>query len=272
MQFLKKYWHLTVVSILTLALGILTFITTQKLSQQGPVAPTVPQAKPKAVEPACRLTFSVVQPTQTPTSTPTPTGTPGPTAVPNTSPDCTSLSVSPNTGTKVPLTVTFTCTGIDKDGKLLAAEFSTGDGSTKLVEKDVGSPGSLETTYNYNNFGEFTASCRVRDNNSVFSSVPDSCKKNIVITKPIGGPQPTPTPTPIQTPTSTPTPTPTKTPTPTPTNKATLTPTPTHKPIVEASPSAQPTPKVPVAGAGPTVLGASVIAGGLLFLLFGLLF
>lgn len=272
MQFFKKYWHLVLVSLLTLGLGILTFLTTEKLKETKPIAPTVAQVIPKAAEPACQLSFSVVQatPSATPTSTPSPTNSP------NTNPDCLSLSVSPNTGTKTPLTVTLTCTGEDPGGKLLAAEFIFGDGSTKVVEKDVGSPGSLETSYNYNDFGEFTASCRVRDNNGVYSSIPDSCKKTITITKsvyvpPVGG-------LPPSTPGSTATLTPTRTPTPTPTPTLTLTPTgsrtpaPTPKPIVQASPSAQPTPKVPVAGAGPTVLGASVIGGGLLFLLLGLLF
>lgn len=269
MRFFKKYWHLVLVSLLTLGLGVITLLTTEKLKQTKPVAPTVPQVTPKAAEPACQLTFSLFQ--ATPTATLTPTATP--TSTPNTNPDCLSLSVSPNTGTKVPLTVTFTCTGEDRGGKLLAAEFLFGDGSTKVVEKDVGSPGSLETSYNYNDFGEFTASCRVRDNDGVYSSIPDSCKKTITITKPaIGGPPPAGTPRITATPGPTATPTPTKTPTPTPTAKPTVTPTPTPKAVAVASPSAQPTPKVPVASAGPTVLGASVIAGGLLFLLLGLLF
>lgn len=258
MTFLKKYWHLILVSLLTVILGILTLLTTQRLKETKPIAPTVPQATPMAAQPACQLTFQIFQGTPTATPTVTPTVT----SAPNANPDCDSLSVRPDSGSSVPLTVTLTCTGRDRDGKLLAAEFLFGDGSSKVVEKDVGSPGSLETSYNYNDFGAFTASCRVRDNNGIYSTIPDSCKKNITITKPIGGPPPTGTPRPTATPT------PTKTPTPTPTT----TPTPAAKPVVVASPSAQPTPKVPVAGSGPTVLGASVIAGGILFLLVGLLF
>lgn len=164
MQFLKKYWHLVLISLLTLALSIGIFITSLRLQQREAVS----LPPPKAVEPTCQLTFSVVQPTATPTPTPGPTATPTPTPTPGP----TATPTSP----------------------------------------------------------------------------------------PVGGPQPTATPTPTLKLTATPTPTKTPTPTPTP------------RPIVEASPSAQPTPKVPVAGAGPTVLGASVIAGGLLFLLLGLLF
>ena len=164
MQFLKKYWHLVLVSLLTLALSIGVFITSQRLQEREAVS----LPPPKAIEPTCQLTFSVVHPTATPTPTPGPTATPTPTPTPGP----TATPTSP----------------------------------------------------------------------------------------PVGGPQPTATPTPTLKPTATPTPTKTPTPTPTP------------RPIVEASPSAQPTPKVPVAGAGPTVLGASIIAGGLLFLLLGLLF
>ncbi len=115
-------------------------------------------------------------------------------------------------------------------------------------------------------------------------------------------PTPTPTETPTPTPTSTPTGTPTVTPTPTPPISYTPTPTPTTTvgcnssctlntdcisglvciggscrnasctsetscvcPVAEALP----TPKIPVSG-GPSILGAFIIAGGLLILSLGL--
>lgn len=116
---------------------------------------------------------------------------------------------------------------------------------------------------------------------------------------------PTPTGTPTSTPTSTPTGTPGNTSTPIPTNTpgSTSSPTPTTPQIVYAACNqactvnldcgnglvcldnvcrnatcsesatcscAAPTPKVPVAGTGPSVLGASIIAGGFLILLLGL--
>ncbi|MBI2404988.1 hypothetical protein HYV22_02310 [Candidatus Gottesmanbacteria bacterium] len=79
----------------------------------------------------------------------------------------------------------------------------------------------------------------------------------------------TPTPTSTPGPTSTPTPTPTSTPTPGPTG--TPTPTPIAA-VLTPTPTTPPTPQVPVAGTGPSVLGASVIVGGFLLLLLGLVF
>jgi len=156
MNFLKKYWYLLLLTGITAGIAVVTLLTSQKLKETGPVAPTVPQVTPKAAEPACTLRFALNQPTATPT--PTPSATPTPTAT-----------------------------------------------ST---------------------------------------------------------PEPTPTPTSTPTPTATPTQTAPATPTPTPTAVIAYGPTPTPSPI--------PTPKLPVAGSGPSVLGASAIAGGILLLLLGL--
>lgn len=248
MSFLKKYWYLVILTLVTVALGVATFLITQKLKQEAPVAPTVPQEEPKAVAPACTLTFAISiptttpteTPTPTPTSTPTPTPTPTPTSAPNTDPTCTGMSASPASG-DAPLEVTFTCSGVDPDGDITAAEFNFGNGETRLVEKNVGSPGSLSTTYSYSQTGNFGASCRVRDNNFKFSGIPDGCKKTISVGG-AGAQVTTPTPT-------------------------------TPRQIVEGptpTPTAAPTPKVPVSGVGPTVLGAAAIGGGLLLLLLGL--
>lgn len=250
MSFLKKYWYLLLVTFLTVGIGIVAYLTSTKLENQQSVAPTVPQATPKAVNSNCKLSFAITisTPTPTPTSTPgptptpTPTSTPGPTPTPtptnaptptptpppgNTTPECTDLAVSPTTGTP-PYTVTLTCTGKDTDGDITAAEFTLPDGTKNLIEQNVGSPGSLSTTFVVGSNGTYSYSCRVRDNNNVFSSVPDVCRKSF-------GTGPTPTPGP----TSTPTP--------------------------------PPTPKVPVSG-GPTVLGVAAMAGGVLLLLLGLAF
>lgn len=239
MNFWKRYWYLILVTLITVGVGIVAYLTSTKLEQQKPVAPTVPQVTPKATVNACRLIFSIATgPTNTPTNTPTatPTGATGtptntPTATPtspqgNTTPECTNLTLSPSTGIP-PFDVTATCTGKDTDGDITAVEFTLPDGTTKLVEQNVGSPGSLTTAYNLAQNGTYTFSCRVRDNNFVFSSVPDVCKKTITL-----GPTPTGGPTPTAT--------------------------------------AIPTPKIPVAGAGPSVLGAATIAGGILLLLLGL--
>ncbi len=156
MNIFKKYWYLVVVALITVGLAVVTFLTSQQLKREEPIAPSVPQAKPRAVENQCRieLTFAVSTPTPTPTgeATPTPTGTPADTPTPT----------------------------------------------------PTGTP----------------------------------------------GPTATPTPTGTSGPTSTPTPT-------LPPGAPTATPTPA-------------TPQVPVAGSGPSVLGASIIAGGILLLLLGL--
>jgi hypothetical protein len=125
----------------------------------------------------------------------------------------------------VPYTVTLTCTGRDTDGDITAAEFTMPDGSTKLVEQNVGSPGSLTTTYTLTTSGAYSFSCRVRDNNNVWIAS-DDCRVSSGATPPPGT---TATPTPI------------------------------------------PTPKIPVAGV-PSVLGASIVTGGVLLLLLGLVF
>ncbi len=237
MKLLYKYWYLTTASALLLLFGVLTLFVVQKLQKPAPVAPTVPQAKPKAVEADCTLAFNLASPspTATPTATvtnaptATPTPTPTPTSAANTDPECTGLSVSPNSAASPPLSVTLTCSGKDPDGDITAAEFIFGDGQTKTVEKNVGSPGSISTNYTYTKEGSFPASCRVRDNNFKFTGTPDACKKTVTIGS---------------------------------------------APVVQATPTPQPvvgpTPKVPVAGGGPSVLGASVIAGGILLLLLGL--
>jgi hypothetical protein len=250
MNFFKRYWYLLLVTIITIGVGVVAYLTSTKLESQKPVAPNVPQVTPKATASKCRLPFSITITTVTPTATPTggvtptatptggvtPTATPtnGPTSTPtpttvanNTTPECTSLTLTPASGTP-PYDVTATCTGRDVDGDITAVEFTLPDGTTKLVEQNVGSPGSLTTVYNIDGNGTYTFSCRVRDNNNVFSSVPEACRKTVSI-----GPTPTPAP--------------------------------------NATPTPIPTPKIPVAGTG-SVLGAATIGGGLLLLLLGLAF
>ena len=237
MSFLKKYWYLMLVTIITVGIGIVAYLTSTKLEQQQPVAPTVPQVTPKATDIDCKIVFTLgvdSTPTPTPTGGPSPTPTPT-TSANNTKPECTDLTVEPATGT-VPYTVTLTCTGKDTDGDITAAEFTMPDGSKKLVEQNVGSPGSLTTTYTVTTSGAYSFSCQVRDNNNAWISS-DACR---ISTGPTAPPGSTATPPP----------------------GSTATPAPL---------AVNPTPRVPVAGV-PSVLGASVIAGGILLLLLGLVF
>ena len=240
MNFFKKYWYLIAVTIITVGLGVVAYLTSTKLDTSNPVAPNVPQVTPKATSNACKVSFSITvntptptntgAPTQTPTNTPTNAPTSTPTPIGNTTPECTDLALSPTTGVP-PFTITLTCTGRDPDGDITAVEFTLPDGTTKLVEQNVGSPGSLTTTYTVSQNGSYNFSCRVRDNTQKFSGVPEVCKKSVNVNVEA-------TPTPV---------------------KLAVLPTPI------------PTPKIPVSGI-PSVLGASVVVGGFLLLLFGLAF
>ena len=141
------------------------------------------------------VTYTGVTNTATPTPTTgsgsSPTPTPTPTGG-NTIPVCANLTSDISTAVGSPVPVTFTCNGVDTDGYINAMEFTFGDTTKQLIEKNVGSPGSISTTHTYTTIGALGASCRVRDNNAVWSSVPDVCKKIITI-------KPTPKPTSIAT-------------------------------------------------------------------------
>lgn len=135
------------------------------------------------------VTFAGASPSATPTPTPspTPTSTPQPTATPAPAgsnysyPTCDGLVAAPASGKK-PLAVTMTCTGESQHNDITAAEFNFGNGQVQLVSKNVGSFGTISTSYTYPTEGFFGASCRLMDNNSVFSATPDACRKTIIVT------------------------------------------------------------------------------------------
>lgn len=131
-----------------------------------------------------------VTPSSTPTITPTPTNSP---------PRCTGLSVSPGAGIK-PLTVTFACSGFDPDNDITAAEFGFGGSEKQLVEKGTGQFGSITVTHTYTQAGTYHVTCRVRDNNQVFSSYPDYCKYTVVVRDNSIAPTPKRTPIPTMIP------------------------------------------------------------------------
>lgn len=160
-------------------------------------------------------------PTNTPTPVPNATPTPTPVQSNNTVPVCANLAASTTSAVGTPLAVTFTCSGVDTDGYINAAYFDFGDGTTDTIVKNVGSPGAISTTHTYTTIGSLGVSCKVQDNNNVWSQTPDVCKKIITIKqKPkiivrTGAAQTTtstPTPTPaditlvLVTPTATPSP------------------------------------------------------------------
>lgn len=226
MNFLKKNGLLILTGLLTVILAVLAVLTALRIKTLSPVAPTVPQVKPKALSPACTLTFELaltLTPTVTPSGTPGPsltptpttpvslptvTQTPSPTQKPNELPNCTGLSASPTSGT-APLTVSFTGTGTDRDGKIISFEFTFGDGESQTKEIDkilAKGTESVTVSYTFAKAGSFWASLRVKDNNGDWSGTPDSCKVKIEVSPKIGG-GPTPTPTVTGAPQPTPTPT-----------------------------------------------------------------
>jgi hypothetical protein len=178
-------------------------------------------------------------PTNTPTPTPDPDATPTPTPIQsnNTVPVCANLAADKTSAVGIPLPVTFTCSGVDTDGYINAAYFDFGDGTTDTIVKNVGSPGAISTTHTYTTIGSLGVSCKVQDNNKVWSQGADVCKKVISIkSKPkvvvrtgtsASNSTPTPTPTPhvlslvFVTPTATPSPE--------------LTPLPIEEPVQEQS-------------------------------------
>ncbi|MEK7587322.1 MAG: hypothetical protein AAB457_00710 [Patescibacteria group bacterium] len=188
MNALKKYWHLMFISLLTIGLAVMVFLTSGKLTTTKPVAPTVPQVTPKAAAPACTLAFAIATPTPTPTSTPGPTATPTPTPTPGP-------------------TATPTPTPTPQQG-----------GPTSTPQ-----PAKASCNNNCNATSDCASGLTCTGN---VCRNPSCTTKTNCVCDVAAGPTPTPTTPPV--------------------------------------------PKVPVAGSGPTVLGISVIGGGLLLLLLGL--
>lgn len=104
MKFVKQYWYLIILFLITVGLGIMVFLTSQQLAKKEPVT----QAPPKAAVPACTISFSLaVSPTPTGTPVPTPTGTPGKTPTNTPTPTATPTPAVCNS----PCSVNDDCTG-----------------------------------------------------------------------------------------------------------------------------------------------------------------
>lgn len=115
--------------------------------------------------------------TPTSTSTPTPTQKPGT----NTIPYCASISTDISIVQRIPQEITLSCSGVDSDGYINGAEFWFGDGTSQLISRNVGSPGTVTTTHTYTKAGLYKIECKVRDNNQIYSQLPDVCKKIITV-------------------------------------------------------------------------------------------
>lgn len=237
MNFLKKYWYLLFISLITGGLGIVTYLTSQKLNQEKPVAPNVAQITPHAAAAACQVAFAIpTPPGDTPTNTPPDTSTNTPTNTLAHTP----TNTPPNTPTSTPVPLCNSTCDVDSDcpSGLVCAQ----DGSNKF--------------------------CR----NSQCTSESDcDCPK------------------PTNTPTNTPTPVPLCNDTCSSNsdcpsglvcytsgsnsycrNSSCTSETDCQCPGITNTPSPIPTPSIPVAGTGPSVLGAATIGGAILLLLLGL--
>lgn len=103
MNSFKKYWYLVIVALITGGLGVVTFLTSQQLKKEQPVAPSVPQEQPEAAKPSnCKITLTFAVSTPTPTSTPTPSATPTPTATPGPTATPTPTETPGPTATPIP--------------------------------------------------------------------------------------------------------------------------------------------------------------------------
>jgi hypothetical protein len=134
-----------------------------------------------------------ITPTLPPNTTPTTTSTPTPTTAPgtNVTPYCASISTDITIATGVPKEISVSCSGVDPNGYINGAEFWFGDGTSQLVTRNVGSPGTVTTTHTYTSAGLYKLECKVRDNDQVYSPLPDVCKKILTIQQ---GKTTTPTP------------------------------------------------------------------------------
>ncbi len=152
-------------------------------------------------------------------------------AASNIAPTCLGLSVSPLIG-KTPLELTLSCAGVDGNNDITAAEFGLGGDQKRTVEKNVGQYGTITTKVRYDKSGSYVVTCRLKDNNNEWSSIPSGCSNIVKVSEVetvVSTPRPTPTPiyeepvilkgtiespTPTETtillPTSTPIPTPAK--------------------------------------------------------------
>jgi hypothetical protein len=155
------------------------------------------------------------------------------------------LEANPGSG-EAPLTVGFRANVSGASADMEYRWDFDGDG----IVDEIGH--SNETSFTYNDTGEFNATVEVYTSSTATADVSGSSLKTSsngrgstkvkVTGKPTPDPTPTPAPTPTPTPAPTPTPTPAPTPTPTPVPTPTPTPVPTPTPTPDPTPTPAPTP------------------------------
>lgn len=215
MQALKKNWYVIVIFLITVGLGVVTFLTSQQLTKTTPVAPNVPQATPKAAAPACTLTFALATLTGTPTVTLTPTATPTntPTSTPSPTP-------RPTAGCNNSCTVNADCTSsLVCDGGACRNPSCTDQIDCTCAVAATPTPTPVPQLVGCNNICTVNADC-----SGGLVCIEGACRNASC----------------------------------------------TEKTDCTCEIAEVPTPKVPVSGAGPSVLGVTVVGSALLFLLLGL--
>lgn len=122
--------------------------------------------------------------TNTPTETPTGTitGTISPTGTSSATPTCVSLAADTLSG-PAPLTVQFTATGNDDQGRVNKITFNFGDGKVQDVTSGGGVGSTVANTqlsHTYSTEGTFTAGATITDDGGGVSD-PSTCQKTITI-------------------------------------------------------------------------------------------
>lgn len=285
MNYFKQHWYVILLAIFTGGLAVVVFLTSQKLKQEEPVAPTVPQVAPEAAQPGTCGSFTEKS------SCDSAGCTGGFTCKWNNQQGAckkteTRCSPPPQEGAPDPGTKDY-CSGITCDVEGVAGCYINHYGSDNrndqtITDRLLAGP-VQKSSLGLRNCGaeQIDVSC---NNESIARRYTQDCVENTptpktqIIVSNTPTPTKTVTPTQIQTPTPTPgstaTPTPTLPPgtTPTPTTPSTPTPTTPLAFAPSPTPTIPATPNVPVSGTGPSLLGGSIIAGGLLLLLLGLVF
>ena len=233
MNILKKYWHLILVLILTIALGIGAFYTSQQLTKTTPVAPNVPQAEPQAAVAACTLAFTISTPTPTHTPTHTPTGTTTVTNTPTHTPTHTPTNTATPTATPNPQCNSSCTINSDCPSGLVCSE-SRCRNVACLEQSSCTCPASPTPTITSSPTPTPSPIAQVLCNSPC--TVNTDCSDGLVCV-----------------------------------DSACRNATCSEKTTCQCD-IAQPVPQTPIAGTGPTILGASVITIGALLLFLGLAF
>jgi len=194
---MKKNLVLIGIIVATIVLAIVSVLTAIRIREMGtrPVAPSVPESKPKAVgeipeditpAPVCQTSFSIEvesspTPTTTTTTTPGPssTPTPGPSSTPMPGPYCDYLHAD-KAGGAAPLTVKFEGKGYDPT-RVKGFRFTFGDDEEKEFFGSFSSSQAQEVSHTYSSAGTYKAVLEIMDDGDHWHTRPE-CEATVVVT------------------------------------------------------------------------------------------